>query len=426
MTRWIYMALIAVLVAAGVAEAAGRFPWRRRIGRNVDSLHITAHKKTPIALWPEEPGSPATVDPARFESAFATLCRDLSPKRQKRFANMVLTESERFGVDPFLLAALVYDQSRCWPVTPKRDAGLGRYGLTRLPHIMHAPHARKGAYSYFIREGDGWIAKTLPLTEYPYNVWSLRKPPSNLYFSAAILSVLERQAASLDAAFKQFPHRHFISHWFYGDRVTGVEPENRVLTARRMILSYYRGETPQVVGTVRENPIVSPLDGVPRLVLDYFGNPRGKKGTLGHRGIDIDAVEGEPVRAVAAGRVTFAGVDILGSGNHRQLTLEQAAELPPEEMGPGGLYVAINHENNFGTIYMHLDSIAVQYQEQVTAGQIIGTAGRTGTKQSGPHLHLEFRLETDRADPAEPLSKVLVDPHKNKRRRYKNKRMTRE
>jgi murein DD-endopeptidase MepM/ murein hydrolase activator NlpD len=58
---------------------------------------------------------------------------------------------------------------------------------------------------------------------------------------------------------------------------------------------------------------------------------------------------------------------------------------------------------------MHLDSIAVEYNQEVQAGQVIGTLGRSGTQSSGPHLHLEFRLGTGRVDPAPPLAAALVN-----------------
>jgi murein DD-endopeptidase MepM/ murein hydrolase activator NlpD len=224
------------------------------------------------------------------------------------------------------------------------------------------------------------------------------------------LKIFSTQAKSLDESFKNAPHRHYISHWFYGDRVREPEPENRVLTARRRLLAYYHGKGPTPSGIFKGSPLVSPLDGTPRLVIDYFGNKRGKKKGLGHRGIDLDGASGEPVRAIADGRVTFAGVDLLGASKHKLLTPKEAAELTNKEMGPGGLYVSINHPNKFGTIYMHLESIAVNYWDEVKAGQIIGTLGRSGTKKSGPHLHLEFRVGTDRTDPAIPLSDVLVNP----------------
>ena len=155
------MTLFSGLVVVVAAQAGGRFPWPRRIGKNVDSLHVTAHKNTPIGLWPDEPLTPTPVDPDRFENALGELCRDITPLRKRRFAKIILAESDRFGVDPFLLGALVYDQSRCWPFTPKRDARLGRYGLTRIPVAMHAPQIRRGVYKYFIRKNGVFIAHTL-------------------------------------------------------------------------------------------------------------------------------------------------------------------------------------------------------------------------------------------------------------------------
>jgi murein DD-endopeptidase MepM/ murein hydrolase activator NlpD len=289
---------------------------------------------------------------------------------------------------------------------------MGRYGLTRLNVNMHRPHVRDGEYRYHVRENDEWIQKTLIIDEYIFNKWKAKKPDANFYFAAAILSILKEQDEDLDVSITGEPHRHFVSHWFYGDRILSPEPENRVLTARRMILAYYSEKELAYPGDYRGFSLTSPLDGVPRLVLDYFGNKRGNKRGPGHRGIDLDGANGEPVRAIAAGRVSFAGVDLLGQGQHKLLTPKEAAELTNDEMGPGGLYVHINHGNDFGTIYMHLESLTVKYQDEVKAGQIIGTLGRSGTKKSGPHLHLEFRVGTDRVDPAVPLTNVLVNPHR--------------
>ncbi len=392
-------------------SAGGRWPWRRRIGKEVESLHLTAHKNTPPELWPAEPESPASPDNTRFRDALLKLCGKMPPARLARYTDAILKESGDFGVDPFLLAALVYDQSRCWPTTPKRDAGMGRFGLTRIPVDMHAPHIRRGEYRYYVREDDTWKEKVLPLDRYRFNRWKAAKPAPNLYFAAAFLKIFDLQAKSLDDSFTEAPHRHAISHWFYGDRVRGVEPENRVLTARRRLLEYYDHKEPTPIGTFRESKLYSPLDGVPRLVLDYYGNKRGKKDGLGHRGIDLDGAAGEPVRAIADGYVTFSGVDLPGAMSHKQLTIKESAALENSEMGPGGLYVTINHGNDFGTFYMHLESLAVIHMDKVKAGQVIGTLGRSGTQKSGPHLHLEFRVGVTRTDPAAPLADVLVNPH---------------
>jgi murein DD-endopeptidase MepM/ murein hydrolase activator NlpD len=404
-------ATAALLLVAGATLAGGRWPWPRRISKDVETIHVTAHRNTPIDLWPDEPPTPAPVDVTRFREALGTICGRMPPSRLERYAGAVRTEAGRFAVDPFLLAALMYDQSRCWPRTPKRYVEQGRFGLTRIPHRMHAPQIRKGDYRYFTREDGAWGEHTLDVSAHKYNEWSLRKVEPNLYFAAAFLRVLALQARSLDEEFEGLPHRHPVSHWFYGDRVSQTEPENRVLTARRRLIEYYSGGGTNPAGRFHGAPIVSPLDGVPRLVIDYFGNRRGKKESRGHRGIDIDGAAGEPVRAIADGRVSFAGVDLDGALNNKQLTPEEAAELTNDEMGPGGLYVSLNHGNDFGTIYMHLETLAVKYRDEVKAGDVIGTLGRSGTEKSGPHLHLEFRVGVQRADPAEPLREVLVNPY---------------
>lgn len=411
MYRFIAALLAAALLAATFAAAAGRWPWRRRIGTDVVTLHLTAHRNTPVELWPPEPATPAAVDRTRFGAALGELCGKLPDERRDAFAGAILAESARFAVDPFLLAGLLYDQSRCWPLTPRRDAKLGRLGMTRVPLALHAAQIRDGAYTYYVRAGEDWQPRTLDVGRHPFVRREVLQLEPNLYFAAAFLKVFDAQCADLDAAFPGAPHRHPVAHWFYGDRVAQVEPENRVLTARRRLLAYYDGRGPVDAGRFAGNALVSPLDGTPRLAIDYFGNPRGKRGTAGHRGIDIDGTTGEPVRAIADGRVTFAGVDKPGTGEHEFLSPKEARTLTPDQMGPGGLYVTINHAGDFGTIYMHLDSLAVSYGDEVRAGQVIGTLGRSGTKTPGPHLHLEFRVGTSRVDPAAPLAAVLVDPH---------------
>ena len=416
--RLIRNAVVALLLIAGVALAGPRIPWRRRIGRQVDSVHITAHKNTPIGLWPKEPAALSSVDATQFSNALGGLCPAISKDRIAKLSERVLAETSAFGVDPFLLAALMYDRSRCIASTIKRDEKLGRFGLTRIPLEMHRPHIRDGRYHFFEGRPGAFTARALDVSTYPYHEWKLRHPRSNLYFAAAILAMFKAQAETLRTSFDQVPHRHFVSHFFYGDRVRGVEPENRVLTARRRLLAYYTNAAEnRQVATFKNLSVASPLDGTPRLVLDYFGNKRSKRSGMGHRGIDIDADEGEPVHAVADGRVVFAGVDEEGGNKNRQLTPDEAAALSPADMGPGGLYIAINHGDNLGSIYMHLSRITVQYADTVKRGDLIGTAGRTGAEKSGAHLHLELRVGTDRVDPAEVFAPILVNPYTGKKQR---------
>jgi murein DD-endopeptidase MepM/ murein hydrolase activator NlpD len=85
-----------------------------------------------------------------------------------------------------------------------------------------------------------------------------------------------------------------------------------------------------------------------------------------HAGVDLRASYGEPIHAVAAGTVTFAG----RHGGH-------------------GNFVRLDHGGGFGTGYAHMSRIAVNVGDRVRQGQIIGFVGSTGLS-TGPHLHYEM------------------------------------
>src|SRR3954470_4804998 len=93
----------------------------------------------------------------------------------------------------------------------------------------------------------------------------------------------------------------------------------------------------------------------------------------GHRGIDVGAEEGEPVRAPAAGTVTFAGV-VPGSG--KSITITTA----------DGLAVTLTH----------LGAIAVAEHDAVAEGQTVGATGSSGDPEvAGPYVHLGIREASD-------------------------------
>jgi murein DD-endopeptidase MepM/ murein hydrolase activator NlpD len=89
------------------------------------------------------------------------------------------------------------------------------------------------------------------------------------------------------------------------------------------------------------------------------------KRTRPHRGVDFVAPRGTPVRAVAAGRVTYAGW-----------------------LGGLGRVVRIQHPGPYRSDYGHLDLLtkAVKLGRTVKRGQVIGYVGATGLA-TGPHLH---------------------------------------
>lgn len=90
-----------------------------------------------------------------------------------------------------------------------------------------------------------------------------------------------------------------------------------------------------------------------------------------HPGVDYAAPTGTPVKAVGGGTVTFKGWG-KGAGN----------------------YIAIRHNNNYETMYLHLSGFAkgLAKGKKVTQGEVIGFVGSTGYS-TGPHL--DFRMKKD-------------------------------
>ena len=95
-------------------------------------------------------------------------------------------------------------------------------------------------------------------------------------------------------------------------------------------------------------------------------------------GINIAAAAGTPVRATAAGTVTYAGNEIALFG---------------------GL-VLIDHGGGWTSAYGHLTDVQVSVGQSVRAGQVIASAGATGQVQQ-PQLHFELRQNRR---PVNPLS----------------------
>jgi hypothetical protein len=95
-----------------------------------------------------------------------------------------------------------------------------------------------------------------------------------------------------------------------------------------------------------------------------------------HRGLDIAAPAGTPVRAIVDGRVTFAGT------------------LPD-----GGVTVTVRSaDDGYLVSDLHLASRAVSRGATVAVGEKLGVVGTTGKRSAAPpHLHLSVRRASDRA-----------------------------
>lgn len=96
-----------------------------------------------------------------------------------------------------------------------------------------------------------------------------------------------------------------------------------------------------------------------------------------HKGLDISALDGTPVRATADGMVKLAG---LANGYGRE--------------------VIVDHGHELETCYGHLSRFAVMAGETVVRGQVIGYVGHSG-RVTGANLHYEVRIRN-----------IPVNPHK--------------
>lgn len=117
-----------------------------------------------------------------------------------------------------------------------------------------------------------------------------------------------------------------------------------------------------------------------------FGAPRS--GHRAHRGIDLAAPLGSPVRAIRSGTVMMVGT-------HRGF----------------GRFIELDHRRSLTSLYAHLDDVQVTMGQRVQQGQIIGTVGKTGNARSpliAPHLHLEVAKDGVLLDPTTMGLRVVV------------------
>ncbi|MCH7788185.1 MAG: peptidoglycan DD-metalloendopeptidase family protein [Acidobacteria bacterium] len=102
-----------------------------------------------------------------------------------------------------------------------------------------------------------------------------------------------------------------------------------------------------------------------------------------HNGLDVAGSEGTPIRAAADGIVVMAMLR-EGFGN----------------------VVVIDHGGRSATVYAHQVEFAVEFGQEVVAGEIIGYVGSTGYS-TGPHLHFEVRSYGQAIDPVPQIDPTL-------------------
>lgn len=114
-------------------------------------------------------------------------------------------------------------------------------------------------------------------------------------------------------------------------------------------------------------PTIWPLNGTLRGGFGERTDPFSGEGAF-HKGVDISAPTGTPVRATADGIVVHA-----------------------DRSGGYGRLVVVDHGNALQTYYAHLSKIYVRIGQQMRTGEVVGEVGTSG-RVTAPHLHYEVRV----------------------------------
>ena len=100
------------------------------------------------------------------------------------------------------------------------------------------------------------------------------------------------------------------------------------------------------------------------------------------KGIDIAGTQGQQIRSAAAGTVIYVGEEVRGYGK----------------------LILISHNEYTITAYAHNDTLLVQKDQKVQAGQVIATMGSSDT--DSVKLHFEVRLNGKAVDPLPYLTRT--------------------
>ena len=122
---------------------------------------------------------------------------------------------------------------------------------------------------------------------------------------------------------------------------------------------------------------------VPGPEISPYGITRKKSGQKSldfHRGVDVAAKAGDPVRAPAAGRVLMAETLTFHGGT-----------------------VLLSHGQGVGSIFIHMSELAVKEGDRIEAGTVLGSVGQTGLA-TAPHLHWGIYVHGEAVNPASWLA----------------------
>lgn len=126
----------------------------------------------------------------------------------------------------------------------------------------------------------------------------------------------------------------------------------------------------------RPRPIVRGAFNMVWPVANPILNRGFKPGPKAHLGLDLKGRKDDPIYSAHDGVVIYTGQKFRGYGK----------------------MIIVEYDNNWASLYGHLNRINVVMGDEVKAGQLIGKMGRTG-RATGVHLHFEVLKDKLPVDP---------------------------
>lgn len=168
-----------------------------------------------------------------------------------------------------------------------------------------------------------------------------------------------------------------VEEYNVAQRKAAQEAAQKAAQSASSFGSYVPTTTLATAGDIGNLHLKAPVSG---MISSRFGDRSGVR-RYTHTGTDIAAPMGTAVTAAAAGTVAQAGWN-----------------------GSYGNCIIINHANGVQTWYAHLSKMNVSVGQQVDTSTVIGNVGSTGNS-TGPHLHLEIRINGTPVNPQNYLYK---------------------
>jgi murein DD-endopeptidase MepM/ murein hydrolase activator NlpD len=422
--------------------------------------------------WTPEPASPKRVDVARFARSLRAVCESLSPAQAEQYAHWIQESVSVHEEDPFLIATLIVHASRCRG-DAKELRGIGLTGIQpemyrgNVSVDMLRYEVREGR-RWAVRakrisrpltaktlkdpqQNIEWAAALLAMWREQHDAIDahFEQAPHRHHVSHFLWGDSVQSARAEDVVLTA--RRRLLEH-YNGATRSGPTREFRAITfgsplqgSPRIVsskpgqdrdhgLRMHRGVD---VDAEMTEPVLAMADGL----VTFAGVDFPGRGTA----IDLppESITKVPLHEMGAGG-RYVCITHLPDPDRKdnpvaslfERSVTSVPRAPEDSDAPDNVadivkftelnvqapkcarieldaieITARDPSRALVSCYMHLDTTRVRSGQDVKRGDVIGTVGRTGVKESATHLHLELKSDRELFDARDVLSGILIgDP----------------